>query len=117
VAVLEALVGLVFVVGVVVTVYAALTLVPRWLRKWRYKRSIEGRIEQKEQELGEQDSYLQEITWEMGMQETSESRRQILSAYRELATLKRNQLSLELDALRAERDTREFEKRMERRTH
>jgi hypothetical protein len=117
VAVLEALVGLVFVVGVVVIVYAALTLVPRWLRKWRYKRSIEGRIEQKEQELGEQDSYLQEITWEMGMQETSESRRQMLSAYRELATLKRNQLSLELDALRAERDTREFEKRMERRTH
>jgi hypothetical protein len=115
VAILEALVGLVFVVGVLGIVYAALTLVPRWLRKWRYKRSLEGRIEQKEQELREQDSYLQEITPEIGSPETSESRRRMLSAYRELATLRRNQLALELDALRAERDTREFEKRMERR--
>ena len=114
-AILEALVGLVFVVGVLGIVYAALTLVPRWLRKWRYKRSLEGRIEQKEQELREQDSYLQEITREIGSRETSESRRRMLSAYRELATSRRNQLALELDALRAERDAREFEKRMERR--
>jgi biopolymer transport protein ExbB/TolQ len=115
VAILEALVGLVFVVCVLGIVYAALTLVPRQLRKWKYKRSIEGRIEQKEQELREQDSYLQEISLEIGSRQTSESRRRMLSAYRELATLRRNQLALELDALRAERDTREFEKRMERR--
>jgi hypothetical protein len=116
VAILEALVGAVFVVAVLGIVYAALTLLPKLFRSWRYRRSLEGRIEQKEQELSEQDAYLREIAREITDQKTSESRGSMLSTYQKLATLKRNQLVFELDALRAERDTREFEKRVVRRT-
>jgi uncharacterized membrane protein YgaE (UPF0421/DUF939 family) len=115
VAILEVLIGLVFVGTVLGVVLAALILLPKLFQRWRYSRSLEGRIARKEQELMNQDSYLQEVTQEIADQATSESRRSMLSTYQELATLKRNQLALELDALRAELDTREFEKRMERR--
>lgn len=116
-AALEAVVGLLFIAIVVALTLLLIYVLSKGIRAFFFRRSIEGRITRKLQALTEQDNYLQELTQEIEDPETSESRLSVLIAYRELATLKQKQLSFELDALRAEQDTHEFEQRMERRAH
>lgn len=114
-AVLEAVAGLAFVVFIVAVLIVIAIIVPEQLASRRKKRSLGGRIEQKQQELAEQDNYLKQLTSDITGLETADYRKEMLATYRELALKKRKQLALELEVLKAERDTEEFEKRMQRR--
>ena len=111
----EAIAALVFLSVIIAGVVVAAVIVPRQLARLRFSRSLEGRIARKQQQLDSQDAYLAEVSAEISDPEIPDSRRQHLSTYHELASKKRVQLTLELEALKQEQDTQEFEQRMDRR--
>ena len=114
-AVLEAVAGLVFISVILASVIAIVIVVPKLIASWKWKHSPEGRIAAKQQELDEQDAYLDTLTREIADSKTREARKATLSTYRELALEQRKQLALQLESLKDEHDTEEFEQRMQRR--
>ena len=112
-AIIEIIAGLLVVMAVALAIGAA---VAGWDRMaaWRYGHTIEGRIERKKEEIEEHARYVRNLHSRISAPDTPQFRREILNNYLELAAKKRDQLRLELQALEAERDTKEFEERMKR---
>ena len=112
-AVIEIIAGLLVVTAVVLAIGA---VVAGWDRMaaWRYGQTITGRIERKREEIEEHARYMRDLRSRISAPDTPQFRREILNNYLELAAMKRDQLRLELQALEAERDTKEFEERMKR---
>ena len=114
-AVLEAVAGLVFIGVILASVIAIVIVVPKLIARWKWKHSLEGRIAAKQQELDEQDTYLNTLTRQITDSKTPAARKAMLSTYRELALEQRKQLALQLESLKDEHYTEEFEQRMQRR--
>jgi hypothetical protein len=65
-------------------------------------------------EIEEHARYMYDLRSQISAPDTQQFRREILNNYLELAAKKMDQLRFELQALEAERDTKEFEERMKR---
>jgi hypothetical protein len=77
-------------------------------------RTIAGRIALKEKEFQEHDRYLRQLEEDLHNPVLPAYRREILRGYKTLAQKKDNELRLQLEALKVEKDREEFEEHMRR---
>jgi Protein of unknown function (DUF2852) len=111
---IEALVAL----GVLLTVGVGLalllnTLISKVLEA-RASRTLAGRIALKEKEVQEHDRYMRQLEQDLHNPALPAYRQEILGGYKTLAQKKDNELRLQLEALKVEKDREEFEEHMRR---
>ena len=82
--------------------------------KARASRTLAGRVALKEKEFQEHDRYIRQLERDLHNPALPAYRREILRGYKTLAQKKDNELRLQLEALKVEKDREEFEERMRR---
>jgi hypothetical protein len=80
----------------------------------RARRTVAGRIVLKEKESQEHDRYMRQLEQDLNDPALPPYRREILRGYKTLAQKKDNELRLQLEALKVEKDREEFEEHMRR---
>src|SRR5215212_505652 len=84
----ELVAAAIFVGALCLVLLIALTRIPRAIQRWRYNRSIHGQIDRKQQQIDEQDRYIERLNLEI-LAEEIDARRELKTAYRDLAMQKR----------------------------
>jgi hypothetical protein len=80
----------------------------------RASRTLAGRIALKEKEFEEHDHYMRQPEQDLHNPALPAYRQEILRGYKTLAQKKDNELRLQLEALKVEKDREEFEEHMRR---
>ena len=111
---IEALVALCVLLTVGVGLPLLLNSVISKVLKARASRTLAGRIALKEKEFQEHKRYIRQLERDLHHPALPAYRREILRGYKTLAQKKDNELRLQLEALKVEKDREEFEERMRR---
>jgi hypothetical protein len=80
----------------------------------RASSTLAGRIALKEKEVQEHDRYMRKLEQDLNNPALSACRQELLRGYKTLAQKKDNELRLQLEALKVEKDREEFEEHMRR---
>ena len=111
---IEALVALCVLLTVGVGLPLLLNTLISKVLEARAVRTLEGRIALKEKEIEEHDRYTRQLERDLHNPALSAHRQEILRGYKTLAQKKDNELRLQLEALKVEKDRDEFEEHMRR---
>jgi len=111
---IEALVALCVLLTVGVGLPLLLNSVISKVLKARASRTLAGRVALKEKEFQEHGRYIRQLERDLHHPALPAYRREILRGYKTLAQKKDNELRLQLEALKVEKDREEFEERMRR---
>ena len=111
---IEALVALCVLLTVGVGLPLLLNSVISKVLKARASRTLAGRVALNEKEFQEHDHYIRQLERDLHNPALPAYRREILRGYKTLAQKKDNELRLQLEALKVEKDREEFEERMRR---
>ena len=109
---IEALVALCVLLTLGVSLPLLLNTVISKVLEARARRTLAGRMALKEKEVQEHDRYMHQLEQDLNNPALPAYRQEILRGYKTLAQKKDNELRLQLEALKVEKDREEFEEHM-----